>query len=142
LPALTRRRYPERTDCWHVYYADVHVGTIVRRVGCPHDEDPWEWSCGFYPGSRPGEHQAGTAETFDEARAGFETAWHVFLAGRTEADFRAWRYLARRHGVEICQVVAGHVSAENIIALIHIFRCCLLPNLQLGSLRDIPLTNF
>ena len=59
MPALTRRRYPEHTDCWHVYYADVHIGTIVRRVGCPHDEDPWEWSCGFYPGSRPGEHQAG-----------------------------------------------------------------------------------
>jgi hypothetical protein len=21
------RRYPERPDCWHVYYGDVHVGT-------------------------------------------------------------------------------------------------------------------
>ena len=59
MPALTRRRYPERPDCWHVYYGDVHAGTIAIRVGCPHDEDQWEWSCGFYPGSRPGEIQAG-----------------------------------------------------------------------------------
>src|SRR4051794_38069738 len=27
MPALTQ-------DCWHVYYGDVHVGTIARRVGC------------------------------------------------------------------------------------------------------------
>jgi hypothetical protein len=92
MPALTHRRYPERQDCWHVYYGDVHAGTIAIRVGCPHDEDPWEWSCGFYPGSRPGEIQAGTAESFDHARADFEAAWRVFLAGRREVDFEAWRY--------------------------------------------------
>jgi hypothetical protein len=92
MPALTRRRYPARLDCWHVYYGDVHVGTIAVRVGCTHDEDPWEWRCGFYPGSRPGEIQAGTAEIFAAARADFEAAWRVFLAGRTEADFQAWRH--------------------------------------------------
>ena len=27
--------------------------------------------------SRPGEHQSGTSETFDQARAGFEVAWGV-----------------------------------------------------------------
>jgi hypothetical protein len=26
--------------CWHVYYGDVHVGTIAIRVGVPHHEDP------------------------------------------------------------------------------------------------------
>ena len=57
----------------------------------PHDEDPWEWHCGFYPGSHPGEQQNGTAATFDEARADFECAWRVFLSRRTEADFQAWR---------------------------------------------------
>jgi hypothetical protein len=72
MPALTRRRYPERRDCWHVYYGDVKVGTIAVRSGIPHDEDPWEWVCGFYPGCGPGEHTNGTATTFDEARAGFE----------------------------------------------------------------------
>jgi hypothetical protein len=92
MPELTRRRYPERPDCWHVYYGDVHVGTIAIRVGCPHDEDPWEWSCGFYPGSRPGEHQCGTAATFEEARTDYESAWAAFLSNRTEADFEKWRY--------------------------------------------------
>jgi hypothetical protein len=89
--ALTRRRYPERQDCWHVYYGDVHAGTIARRTGQPHDEDPWEWRCGFYPGCNPGEHTNGTAETFDQARADFEAAWMVFLSKRTEADFQEYR---------------------------------------------------
>jgi hypothetical protein len=30
MPELTRRRNLEaREDCWHVYYGDVHVGTIA-----------------------------------------------------------------------------------------------------------------
>src|SRR5712675_442795 len=53
--------------------------------------DPWEWSCGFYPGSHPREHQSDTAATVAEARADFESAWQVFLSKRTEADFQAWR---------------------------------------------------
>jgi hypothetical protein len=88
---LTRRRYPERLDCWHIYYGDVHVGTIAIRAGVPVDVDQWGWECGFYPGSEPGEHSSGTAETFDQARAGFEGAWPVFLSKRTEADFQTWR---------------------------------------------------
>jgi hypothetical protein len=86
---LTRRRYHERPDCWHVYYGDVHAGTIAIRVGNPTDSDPWEWSCGFYPGCRPGEHTNGTEPTFEEARTDFERAWAVLLANRTEADFQA-----------------------------------------------------
>jgi hypothetical protein len=62
-----------------------------ERTGNPHDTEPWEWRCGFYPGSRPGECSSGTADTFDEARAGFEAAWRVFLSNRIEADFQAWR---------------------------------------------------
>jgi hypothetical protein len=91
LPELTRRRYRERPDCWHVYYGDVHAGAIAIRVGNPTDTDPWEWSCGFYPGCHPGEHTNGTAPTFEEARADFERAWAVLLANRTERDFQAWR---------------------------------------------------
>jgi hypothetical protein len=91
-PALTRRRSADRQDCWHIYYGDVHGGTIAKRVGNPSDTDPWEWICGFYPGSRPGEIQSDTAATFDDARAEFASAWAVFLANRTEADFEAWRY--------------------------------------------------
>jgi hypothetical protein len=92
MPALTRRRSPDAPEeCWHIYFGDVHAGTIAIRAGIPHDEDPWGWSCGFYPGSGPGEFTSGSAETFDEARADFEVAWRVFLANRTEADFRVWR---------------------------------------------------
>jgi hypothetical protein len=53
--------------------------------------DPWEWACGFYPGSHPGECTNGTAETFDQARGDFEDAWQRFLSKRTDADFQAWR---------------------------------------------------
>jgi hypothetical protein len=92
MPELTRRRLTDaREECWHVYYGEVLAGTIATRSGNPHDEDPWEWHCGFYPGCHPGEHQDGTAATFDEARADFEAAWKVFLAKRTEADFQTWR---------------------------------------------------
>jgi hypothetical protein len=92
LPELTRRRSADhRHECWHIYYGDIHAGTITARVGNPHDTEPWEWRCGFYPGSRPGEHQSGTAASFDEARAEFERACTLFLSKRTEADYQAWR---------------------------------------------------
>jgi hypothetical protein len=33
-PRLTRRRYLEaREECRHVFYGDVHVGTLTKRVG-------------------------------------------------------------------------------------------------------------
>jgi hypothetical protein len=92
MPALTRRRDPNAAkDCWLIYYGDVHVGTITIRSGNPRDTEAWEWRCGFYPGSRPGECSSGTADNFDQARAGFESAWQVFLSKRTEADFAEWR---------------------------------------------------
>jgi hypothetical protein len=91
MPELTRRRYPERPDCWHVYYGDVQVGTLAIRTGNPADTDPWEWSCGFYPGCEPREHRNVTSESFDQARADFEAAWAILLPHRSEADFEAWR---------------------------------------------------
>jgi hypothetical protein len=92
MPSLTRRRYPERPDCWHIYHGDIHVGAIARRVGCPADVDQWEWTCGFYPGIEPGQHQGGTAVDFDHARVDFEAAWRALLPGLTETDFQKWRY--------------------------------------------------
>jgi hypothetical protein len=91
MPALTRRRNPDRHDCWHVYYGDVRVGTIAVRSGVPVDRDQWGWSCGFYPGSEPGEYRQGTAATFEAARDAFEAAWREYLPKRSEADFQAWR---------------------------------------------------
>jgi hypothetical protein len=39
MPALTRRSQDQHQ---HVYCGAVYVGTIVRRIGNPHDTDPWE----------------------------------------------------------------------------------------------------
>jgi hypothetical protein len=78
-------------ETWRIYYGDVHVGTISERAGNPTGGDQWQWRCGFYPGSEPGECTGGTAATFEDARAAFERAWGVFLAKRTEADFQEWR---------------------------------------------------
>jgi hypothetical protein len=92
MPKLTRRRSSDqRHECWHIYYGDNQAGTITIRTGNPHETDPWQWRCGFYPGSHPGEHQSVTAATFDQARADFESAWNVFLSNRTEANFQASR---------------------------------------------------
>jgi hypothetical protein len=91
MPALTRRPSRDRHDCWRVFYGNVCVGTIGRRAGVPNDVDQWEWGCGFYPGTDPGEGSSGTGATFEAARAGFEAAWGDFLPTRTEADFQAWR---------------------------------------------------
>jgi hypothetical protein len=93
MPELTRRRSADdRHNCRHIYFGDVHVGTITERTGNPHDTDPWEWNCGFYPGSEPGEITSDTAATFEEARTDFERAWQVFLSRRTESDFQVWRH--------------------------------------------------
>jgi hypothetical protein len=92
MPELTRRRCPEaRDECWHIYYGDVHAGTLAIRTGNPHDTDPRERRRGFYPGYHPGECSSGTSASFEEARADFEVAWQVFLSTRTEEDFQAWR---------------------------------------------------
>jgi hypothetical protein len=103
MPQLTRRRSSDRHDCWHIFYDDVHVGTIARRVGIPPGQAPWGWLCGFYRGSHPGEHTGGTGETFDQARERFEAAWRVFLSKRTEADFQEWRdqeeWTERKHAM-------------------------------------------
>src|ERR1700694_2033688 len=88
---LSRRPSPDAEDCWHIWYGNVRVGAITIRTGNPHDTDPWQWDCGFYPGSHPRERRSGTAATFDQARADFEDAWRIFLSKRTEADFQAWR---------------------------------------------------
>jgi hypothetical protein len=92
MPALTRRRDPDALqETWHVYYGDVHVGALSRSVGNPNAAPQWQWRCGFYPGSEPGECKSRTAASFELARDAFEAAWRVFRANRTEADFQAWR---------------------------------------------------
>jgi hypothetical protein len=91
MPALTRKLSRDRSDCWHVYFGDVHVWMIARCVGNPGAAQQWQWLCGFYPGLNPGEQLVGTAETFDQARAGFEDDWRLFSAKGTEGAYQAWR---------------------------------------------------
>jgi hypothetical protein len=103
MPVLTRRRYPERQDCWHVFYIDVHVGTIAILPGVPVDVDQWGWDIGFYPGTRPRQERGGSAPTFDQARIRFEAAWQALLPTLTEADFDRWReardFTARKYAM-------------------------------------------
>jgi hypothetical protein len=92
MTTLTRRRSPDaREECWHIFYGDIRVGTIAKHSEIPRRQPSWKWSCGFHPGSGPGECTTGTATTLEAARAAFEAAWLVFLAKRTESDFQAWR---------------------------------------------------
>jgi hypothetical protein len=40
MPELTRRRSDDAPEeCWHVYWSDIHAGTIEIRTGIPYDED-------------------------------------------------------------------------------------------------------
>jgi hypothetical protein len=97
--------------CWHIYHGDVHVGTIAERVGNPHDTDQWEWNCGFYPGSEPGEYQSDTAATFAEARADFERTWQVFCRNAPRPIFRrgAIREIGPRENMR-CGMLASGLS--------------------------------
>lgn len=93
MPTLTRRRSKDdsQRETWLIYFGDVRVGVIGRRAGVPNSVPQWGWSCGFYPGTVPGEHRSGIAATFDAARAGFQAAWEALARTRTEADYEAWR---------------------------------------------------
>src|SRR3977135_1325846 len=90
MPELTRRFADAREECWYIYYGAVRVGTIARRVGNPFDTDPWEWTCGFYPGSHPRECTNGTSETFDQARADFDATWQCSCQSAPKRIFRRW----------------------------------------------------
>jgi hypothetical protein len=69
--AFTRRRDPDvAQETWRIYYGDVLAGTIAQCVGNPGAAPKWQWRCGFYPGSRPGECTGGTAATFGPCACG------------------------------------------------------------------------
>jgi hypothetical protein len=80
MPELTRRPDPHRPDCWLIYFGDVHVGTIAKSNSIPNAEPKWQWLCGFYPSSEPGEQRGGTKATFEKAREAFGAAWRVLSA--------------------------------------------------------------
>src|SRR5215218_4951444 len=101
MPELTRRRSPDRPDCWHVYYGDIQVGTIAVQSGLPVSAAQWRWDVGFYPASHRRRSRTGYASSFDQARAAFGAAWDDYLPRCTEADivehrrqraWTAWKY--------------------------------------------------
>src|ERR1035437_5464016 len=100
MPALTRKRVNDRPETWHVHYAGVRVGLIVERSGPPPSSDQWQWCCGFYPGSNPGDDRHGTAADFEAARAAFEAAWRDYLPKLSDADFDEWRQDAAWHAAK------------------------------------------
>jgi hypothetical protein len=119
MPALTRRHHPDRPDCWHVFYDDVHVGTIAIRAGIPHDEDPWGWSCGFYPGSHPrGNVQAAprppsTRPALNSRRRGACSCRSgprpIFKCGASSGIGRPKRNIVASIGMSGCRQVRGMV---------------------------------
>ncbi|MBA2400483.1 MAG: hypothetical protein H0V72_17610 [Bradyrhizobium sp.] len=86
MPALTRGAHPERSDTWHVYYGDIHVGTIAVQSGLPLSAAQWRWDCWFYPASHRGQPRSGYASTFEQTRAGFEAAWKDYLDNNGYVD--------------------------------------------------------
>jgi hypothetical protein len=42
-----RRSDNPHQETWHVYYGDVHVGTISERAGVPVDVDQWDGRAAF-----------------------------------------------------------------------------------------------
>ena len=109
--ALTRRRNDDpHREGWRVFYGDVPVGTIAKRAGVPLHADQWAWQCGFYPGLQPGQHQDGTAKSFEFARAAFEEAWRRLLPKiplgafdeyRKDREARAEIATKREHGEKL-----------------------------------------
>jgi hypothetical protein len=83
---LTRRRNRDALqETWLIYFGDVRVGAVSRSVGNPNAAPQWQWRCGFYPGSAPGECKSGTAASFEAARAAFEAAVRRRARGQRES---------------------------------------------------------
>jgi hypothetical protein len=108
MPDLIRRRYPERVDCWQIYYGDVRVGTIARRTDCPNDVDQWEWGC-LVP-------SAGWAST---------AAWAAPMGGDpTKPFFRTDEAALKRRCATISPIKQrGSVMLDIIISLFYHQSC-------------------
>lgn len=96
MTALTRRKKPDRPDCWNIRAGDVDIGAIGRRPGVPLHVDQWEWSCGIHPNAA-----RGTAASFEAAREAFAAAWaaieptipaEAWTERRRQRAFTAWKY--------------------------------------------------
>ena len=93
-PQLARRRFPEApSETWHLWYDDVHVGTIAKAEGL-RGFIYWTWDCGFSVNGAGRDHRSGAAATYEDARVAFLAAWAEYLPKRTLEDFDNWRHEA------------------------------------------------
>lgn len=93
MPELTRKHtWPDAQnpdDDWSIYYGDIGVGRLMRHQGTA--REMWRWSVGFHPGRHPRDNQAGTTDTFEQAREAWAKAWEAYLPDCTEAQFEEYR---------------------------------------------------
>jgi hypothetical protein len=111
MPALTRKRINDQPERWHVHYAGVRVGMIVERSGVANRAEPWEWHCGFYPGSDPGDQRYGRAASFEAARAAFEAAWREYLPPAQRSRLPSLARSGSLDQAQICDVGKGRAVA-------------------------------
>ncbi len=92
MPEMIRRRvHSSPHECWHIYYGDIHVGTIAERTGLPNAVDRWSWSCGFYPLTHRGLKITGMSANLFRAWAAFDDAWDEYLPLCNERVFTEHR---------------------------------------------------
>jgi len=86
----TRRRSDNaHQETWHVYFDDVHIGSIGERAGVPVDVDQWSWRCWLLSPvtSRDSENRYSERLTRSK-RAPHFAAWAQIEPMVTDANFR------------------------------------------------------
>jgi hypothetical protein len=104
MPAPTRRRSndPHR-ESWSIFYGDVRIGTIGKRVGVPIEVDQWGWSLGFRPRTRTASIRLGC--NLRPARAVFEAEWAALRPQIPAGAFEEYRRDSQHRG-EIRAILA------------------------------------
>jgi hypothetical protein len=93
MAALRRLREKDsHQESWHILHGDIRVGWIGLLSGVPTHGEQWGWRCGLPQLVVRGMRTGGSAATFEQARADFETAWENYLPLCTTADFEAYRW--------------------------------------------------
>jgi hypothetical protein len=91
MPALTRRRHPERPDCWHVTMAMCKSARLRSNRDCRSAPSNGDGTAAFVPPSHRGRDLAGYSSSFGQARDAFEAAWKDYLTRCTPPDLDDYR---------------------------------------------------
>lgn len=78
MTALIRRKLEtENLESYGIFDGNVRVGGLTHISGTG-GSMLWQWACGFYPGcDLRTQMSSGNKDTYDEAKAAFESAWDV-----------------------------------------------------------------